>query len=660
MILNVHVPVPVHVPVHDSVKSRACTCTGTGTGTWRARAAGVIAAWAFACWACGAPPAQTQLASSALAYDRSTGDGPPATPLAAPSDQCGAPDTAIAQIQGSGAQSPLSGQRVAVEAVVVGDFQDTDLNGLFLQQADARVDADPNTSEGLFVYEGALGVTASTGDLVRVLGRVAEYGGLTELTDISALSVCPGGGGSSSSASATRLALPLPEPGALERLEGMLLHIEQTLTVTSNFELGRFGTLELASDGRLWQPTQVAQPGPAARAVQAANALRRIRVDDFVTRQNPTPIPYLDADHTRRTGDTLSALRGVVDERFGAHRIEPTEPLQFSRALARPSAPDVSGRLRVASFNVLNYFTTLDRAAARCGPGAKLECRGANTPLELERQRAKLVSALERLDADVIGLVEIENDAGAALADLVSALNAALGAARYAALATGAIGSDAIKVALIYRPATVEPFGAFALLDQRADPRFQDTKHRPVLAQTFKERKSGARFTVAVNHWKSKGSSCDDVGDPDLGDGQGNCNRTRLSAAHALVDWLRADPTRSGDPDHLILGDLNAYAREEPIAALIAGGYTSLVERLIGAEAYSYQFDGQFGYLDHALASASLLPQVKGLAEWHINADEPIALDYNLEARNDDRFDPKTPYRASDHDPVVVGLDLVR
>ena len=70
---------------------------------------------------------------------------------------------------------------------------------------------------------------------------------------------------------------------------------------------------------------------------------------------------------------------------------------------------------------------------------------------------------------------------------------------------------------------------------------------------------------MAVNHLKSKGSPCDDVGDPDPGDGAGNCNLTRTGAAEALVDWLAGDPTGSGDPDFLIIGDLNSYDKEDPI-----------------------------------------------------------------------------------------------
>ena len=201
------------------------------------------------------------------------------------------------------------------------------------------------------------------------------------------------------------------------------------------------------------------------------------------------------------------------------------------------------------------------------------------------------------------------------------------------------------------------------------DPRFIDTKNRPALAQTFQDNATGARFTVVVNHLKSKGSDCNDVGDPDLGDGQGNCSQTRKAAAQALVDWLATDPTGSGDPDFLIMGDLNSYAQEDPIDAIKAGSddtagtgddFTNLIAQYQGQYAYSYTFDGQAGYLDHALASASLLSQVTGAADWHINSDEPDVLDYDTTfkpAAQDALYEPNA-YRTSDHDPVVVGLNL--
>ena len=176
-----------------------------------------------------------------------------------------------------------------------------------------------------------------------------------------------------------------------------------------------------------------------------------------------------------------------------------------------------------------------------------------------------------------------------------------------------------------------------------------------------------------MNHFKSKGSPCDDVDDPGLGDGQANCNLTRTSAAQALVDYLASDPTASGDPDILIIGDLNAYAMEDPIAAIEDAGYVNLIEAFADEDAYSFVFDGQLGYLDHALGNASMTAQVTGVTEWHINADEVNALDYNDQVLDDGErsFEVKPrgnpddaplyaadPFRSSDHDPLIVGLAL--
>ena len=188
------------------------------------------------------------------------------------------------------------------------------------------------------------------------------------------------------------------------------------------------------------------------------------------------------------------------------------------------------------------------------------------------------------------------------------------------------------------------------------DPTFIDTRNRPALAQTFEEKAGGEKFTAAINHLKSKGSACDDMGDPDVGDGQGTCNKTRTAAAKAEAEWLATDPTGSGDPDMLILGDLNAYAMEDPISALQEEGYTNLVAKYGGMYAYSYVFFGQAGYLDHSLANMPLAPQVTGTTVWHINADEPSALDYN--SYNQPGLYKPDAYRSSDHDPVLVGLQL--
>jgi predicted extracellular nuclease len=586
---------------------------------------------------------------------------------------CGDPATPIHAVQGSGASSPLNGTvGVIVEGIVVGDFQGTgEFGGFHLQEEDADADANPATSEGLFVFTGGA-FPVSRGDKVRVRGRVLEFSSsgslLTEITDVSALAVCSSG----NTVTPTVVTLPVGALADWEAFEGMLVEIPQDLTVTENFTLGRFGEVALSVNGRLKNPTMVATPGAAANARQDLNDRSRILLDDGDNRQNIDPTLYpaggLSALNTLRSGDVVHGLTGVLEQRFGVYRVQPIIPLSpdvpvaFDHANPRPAAPPaVGGRLRVAAMNVLNYFTTLDTGTPACGPAGTLDCRGANSAAELTRQRDKIVSAILGLDADVVGLMEVENNASAAIQDLVDGLNAKKGPGTYAFVPTGTIGTDAIKVGLLYKPAKVATVGGHAILDSTVDPTFIDTLNRPVLAQTLEELSTGARFTLAVAHLKSKGSDCNDVGDPDLGDGQGNCNLTRTRAATALVNWLATDPTGSGDPDFVIIGDLNSYAKEDPVAAIQAAGYVSLIDALLGDEAYSFVFGGQSGYLDHALASLSLAQQVTGATEWHVNADEPIALDYNLEFKSASQqttlYDPG-PYRASDHDPLVVGLDL--
>jgi len=565
---------------------------------------------------------------------------------------CGDPATLIHDVQGSGDVSPLDGTPDAViEGVVVGDFQDTatELGGFFLQEEDADADADPMTSEGVFVYDNGFGVDVSVGDVVRVQGSVTEYYDLTELDSVSNAVVCSSG----VSATAAMITLPIADLAEWEWYEGMLVTISQTLYATGNYNQGRYGEVDLSVGDRLDTPTNVATPGAAANALQDLNDRSRVLLDDGSTVQNPLPLPpYIGVGDTLRAGDTIPDLTGVLAYGFGAYRIHPTEPVDFTRVNTRDaSSPPVGGTLKVASFNVLNYFNGDGLGGGFPTP------RGADTPEEFTRQRDKIISAILAMDAGVIGLMELENDgygANSAIQDLVNGLNDVAGAGAYAFVNPGVaqIGTDEIAVGFIYKPGTVTPVGSAAILDSSVDPLFNDDKNRPALAQTFEQNATGETFTVVVNHLKSKGSPCDDVGDPDVGDGQGNCNVTRTNAANALTAWLATDPTSSSDSDFLIIGDLNAYAMEDPITAIKNAGYTNLIESFIGADAYSYVFYGQAGYLDHALASASLASQVTGVTEWHINADEPAALDYN-DYNQPDLYNPDA-YRSSDHDPTVT------
>ena len=496
--------------------------------------------------------------------------------------------------------------------------------------------------------------------------------------------------------------MPLPVPGvppgdltaatavinaSFEACEGMLVTFPETLAVSESVELARYGQVSLTAGGRPRQFTAAHPPSAAGLIDHAIDRARRtIILDDTDNRQNRPvdvpntayyhPVPGLSTGHFFRGGDTITNLTGVLHWSFAgqsgtdAWRIRPV-PEAFSYTFTatnpRPGMPDVGGRLKVAGFNVLNYFLTVDTTASNdvgvCGPSGTLDCRGADSAQELARQRAKLLAALQGLNADVLGLIEVENTPGVEpLADMVAGLPG------YAYIDTGMIGTDAIRLGLLYKTAMVQPVSAYAILDSRVDPRFIDTRNRPALAQTFEERVSGEHVTVVVNHLKSKGSGCG-ARDDNPTTGQGNCNGTRTQAPLALADWLATDPTGSGDPDVLIIGDLNAYAKEDPIVALRNAGYSDLVAAFGGSGAYSYVFDGQLGYLDHALATPPLTPQVTGVAEWHINADEVPLFDYNDEVRDagEASFEAESDtlplyhadaFRTSDHDPVIMGLDL--
>jgi len=596
--------------------------------------------------------------------DQDTNDPPDAmvdnvTTSFSPFDVCTTTYTPIYDIQGSGLAAAITGT-ITTQGVVVGDFEGSSgLSGFYLQ--DVNGDGNPATSDGIFIYTGSANLV-SAGQVVRVTGYARERFSQTTINGtnsnssaVPAANIVQCG---TASVAPLVISLPVTSLNDLEAYEGMLVTFPQDLYISEYFNFDRFGEIVL-STSRQFTPTGVVEPGSAAQSLTAQYALNRITLDDGRSTQNPDPAIHpngdvFDLDNLFRGGDILRNVTGVLGYDFNLYRIQPTGGADYIPGNPRSAQPDdVGGNLKVASFNVLNYFTTLNS-------------RGANTPEEFDRQRAKIIAALSAMDADVVGLMEIENNTEA-IADLVSGLNEAMGAGTYAYLDTGVIGTDEIKVAFIYKPATVTLIGDFAILDSSVDPRFIDTRNRPALAQTFMDSQTGGIFTVVVNHLKSKGSACD--GDPDLGDGAGNCNLTRKAAADALVDWLATDPTGSGDDDFLIIGDLNSYDKEDPIDAILAGSddtkgtaddYTDLIYAYEGEYAYSYVFDGQLGYLDHALASAGLMAEVTGVTTWHINADEPDLIDYDMtfkQPAQDALYEPNA-YRSSDHDPVIIGLSV--
>ncbi|MEO1683991.1 MAG: ExeM/NucH family extracellular endonuclease [Cyanobacteria bacterium J06631_12] len=609
----------------------------------------------------------------------------------------------IYEVQGSGAASEFVGQTVTVEGIVTGDFQDGDadesrnLRGFYVQ--DEMGDGNAATSDGIFVFEGGDFLTdVAVGDRVSITGSVTEF---FDETQISATSVTKLAG----TGTIAPVNIDLPTPNVitnsdgeliadLEQYEGMLVTFNEALTVDEYFNYDRFGEIRLSEGGRPFQFSQTNTPDVAGfQAFQEDLASRRIALDDGLTVQNPDPLrfpaPGFGDSNNFRGGDTVTGLTGNVRFSRGSggsgdeiYRIMPTETVNFTSQNPRPESPEeVGGSLKVVSFNVLNYFTTLDTSGSQTANGSNP--RGADNQDEFDRQTEKLVTAIRAIDADILGLVELENDflegsSGNAIENLVNELNALEGAGTYDWVRPGqqfVDASDAISVGAIYKTAAVkvaEGTNPAILRDDNLPSGFAGetifngpSTNRAPLAVTFEALDDGGEFTVVVNHLKSKGSIFGDDDDPsnpnrDQGDGQGNNNSIRLRAAEAIDAWLATKPTGTTDEDILLLGDLNAYANEDPITFLESAGYTDLAEFFSeGSTPYSFLFDGQLGTLDYGLANSTLLSQVTGATEWHVNADEADALDYNLDfGRNPNLFDGSNPFRNSDHDPLIIGLDL--
>lgn len=585
----------------------------------------------------------------------------------------------ISAIQGDGFTSPFEGETVTVQGIVVGDFQGGDgegLGGFYVQEEEGDQDIDSTTAEGLWVFQGFGEVTpVELGDRVTVTAEVNERDGLTQLLANQSGAEVTVVDQDNPLPSPVSLDLPVTDELIFEAKEGMRVLLNGDATVTEFFELGRFGQILVSGDSlRLEQFTECNEPDAAGfMAFRERFVRNRLYIDDTQGGQNNFPVilpdgSELSPSNTLRAGSRVTGLIGVLEQRVvgsnatEGYRLQPTD---YTGAMIvnenpRPTAaPEVGGSLRIVSANVLNYFTTLG--------GNSSEARGAADANEFERQKTKIVAGLCELAGDIVGLVEIENNNGAALQDLVDALNAECSLS-YDYVRSPNTGDDDIQVALIYRTGRVTESGTAAALDSPANVFVGERTNRVPVAQTFQlseDPLSGAvqEVTVVVNHFKSKGSPCGD-GDDDTTEGSGNCNGTRTAAANAILDWLDTNPTgaRNGTGT-LVIGDLNAYRNEEPIDAFINEGYFNAVLEDIPAGAFpcggesSFVFSGQWGSLDYALASEELQGQITGATAWSVNAAEPSALDYTTRFNDASLYAPDF-YRFSDHDPIVIGLEL--
>jgi 5'-nucleotidase len=603
----------------------------------------------------------------------------------------------IPEIQGTTDTSPLVGRTVTTSGVVTAVYATGGLNGYTIQTPGTGGATDPATraaSDGLTVYSAATAGLVAIGDHVQLTGTVSEFSGLTELTVASTAGLTQ---------LSTRAAAPQPAAVAFPRtdvereaLESMLIAPQGEYTVADNYTTNQYGEIVLATGtGRLLQPTEVARPGSAeAAAVTADNAARTVTLDDgastnFLPREGSDqsarsiPVPWLTNAGPVTVGAAATFTKPVVlDYRNNAWKFQPTTPITGATAEAdlpasfsdvRTTAPaEVGGDLKLAGFNVLNYFPTTgdqltgctyytDRAGDPITVNSGCDARGAAEPEDLARQQVKIVEAINGLDADVVSLEEIENsarfgqDRDAAVATLVSALNAATGTDTWAYVPSPSVvpaSEDVIRLALIYKKARVAPTGESTIL---LDDAF--TNARQPVADAFRPVGGTAEdeFLVIANHFKSKGSGTGE--NADQGDGQGASNADRVRQARALTTFSTAMQAQYGTEKVFMLGDFNAYSEEDPMVVLRDAGYTDLAPARDGTE-YSYVFSGLSGSLDHVLASPAALASVTGVDIWNINSTESVGLEYSRYNVNVSDLYAADVYRASDHDPILVGFDL--
>ncbi|MBM7505829.1 ExeM/NucH family extracellular endonuclease [Agromyces aurantiacus] len=570
----------------------------------------------------------------------------------------------IAQVQGTTATTPLINQVVTVEGVVTGDHRTGGYRGIYIQTAGSggTTDATPGASDGIFVFLGnsASSVSVAIGDLVRVTGRAGEFNTVTQIN--------ASGAGSSVEVVSSGVALPAVTPlantvlgSSREQFEGMLVRPSGTYKLVSSHNLQNFGELWTSAGSAMpVEAFETQAPGTSAAAsITTANNNARLLLDDGYSIRvdndaHPGDQPYFTKGVVVRNGDNVTFPAGgsLLSYDFGNWRLQPPTPINdtspanlkptFTAAnLRQPDAPAVGGDITVASFNVLNYFTTL----AEDNPDA----RGAETAEEFAIQESKIVTAINKLDADVVALQEIENSVklgeapDEALATLVKALNKAAGSKVWDYVRTpdalhDAAITDYITNAIIYKPAVVKLSGeAQTVIDESV----WDIAREPI-AQTFKY---GKQFvTVIANHFKSKGGT-----DPTPQAGQDAFNDERTEQAQSLLAF--ANTLSEGRKNAIYLvGDFNSYAKEDPIKVFTDAGWNDLLFTKARGQ-YTYTFDGELGSLDHVLASPAASDRVTKAAVWSINSPEWSQREYWGTAA-----EAGTPFRSSDHDPILVGV----
>ena len=545
-------------------------------------------------------------------------------PTQTTSKQCPALTTPIANIQGNTTQSPLRGQQVTVKGIVTLAEPG---HGLYVEEP--RSDMDAATSNAIFIETTDWPVAVKTGSVISTRGEVSEVGdernSLTAITHIDELILCTP---AKQALPLTEVVFPLNSSGR-EALEGMRIAINSLMTVTDVYRF-KHGKITLSGNGFQFVPTEVVGPGQEAAKLLSQN--RAFSLPALFTKATDQPGLLV-------SGTSIGSITGVLahdgyDLRVSLQSVSPAAPASF----VPPSAP-ATNTTRVVGMNLHNYFNGDGQGQGFPTP------RGAETLDEFQRQRDRIGAAIQILAPHLIAVMELENDgfgAYSAAQDFIQLANTATGKTwAVARPIDDNTGDDAITVAVFYRSDWLKAIGAAHTL---TGAEFE--RSRQPIAQVFQQLPDGETILVVINHLKSKGSCPDSGENADQKDGQGCWNPMRSAAAEKMSAWATGLAASTGTDNILILGDMNAYRKEDPVDAIRHAGFIELMDQ-DEEQPYSFAFYGQHGTLDYAFSSRPLLDKVQQAFIWDVNATLPSDMDL-----------PRPWLRFSDHDPVVVDLSL--
>jgi predicted extracellular nuclease len=597
--------------------------------------------------------------------------------------------TPIHNIQGSGSTSPLVGTSVTTTGIVTGLRS----NGFFLQQPDATADADPNTSEGVFVFtSSAPPAAAAIGNSVQVTATVQEFIPSQDLHSPPATELI----------SPTTVLLstgnPLPAPieitpaettqasettnplDSLEEYEGMRVHVGSLTSVAPTQ-----GTIDEPNAGVTSNGVFYGVVTGVARPFREPG----IPISDPVPAPAPANVPHFDENPERlrvdsdaqpgstalnvTAGTVITNITGVLDFAFRTYTILPdaATPPTVGAGVSPTAVPvPTSNEFTVVSFNMERFFDTTDDAGTS-------DAVLTQTAFDNRVNKASLIIRNVQRYPDVIGVEEMENlstlQAVAAKVNADAVSIDGLPNPNYQAYLVEGNDVGGIDVGFLVKASRVNVVDVTQvgkdttyinpnnnqpeLLNDRPPLVLRATINRPAPAT------GSVAFTVIVNHLRSL-SSIDDPVD-------GNRVRTKRRAeAEFLANLIQS--RQSADPTERIItvGDMNAFRVNDgyvdvigtilgtpappdqvvlPSSDLVSPDQTDLVDTLTPNQQYSYSFDGAAQTLDHVIVNPPAHAILNRFAYARDDADQPV-IDY---------ANPAIPDRISDHDQPVAYFSLV-